>query len=160
MWRLVAYTDRVVPLFRRARSELSGDLGRRGGSFWERPVAAPRTRYAASSRLAGGRAGADGGSGLPPFPLPDGIVPSWRHFSQARGGFGRLPARRGGVLVPVRSSSSRPRADVPVLHEGLDPQLVPLIDHVAIDLAYLFLGVPQPGVPETTLSRPGSSEAP
>ena len=70
-----------------------------------------------------------------------------------------LPRRRGGGPMPVRSSSSRPRADVPVLHEGLDPQLVPLIDHVAIDLAYLFLGVPQPGVPETIRRRPGSSEA-
>ena len=57
--------------------------------------------------------------------------------------------------MPVCSSPSRPRADSLEVPEGFDPRLAELVDHVAVDLAHVFVGVPQPGVSGTVVPLPG-----
>ena len=60
--------------------------------------------------------------------------------------------------MPVCSSDSRPRVDSLQPPQGFDPRLAELVDHLAVDLAHLFLGVPQPGVSGTDVSLSGPSK--
>ena len=52
-----------------------------------------------------------------------------------------------------RSAVSRLVADTPERSEDLDLRFRELLDHVAVDLGHMSLGVPQPGVSEGTAVR-------
>ena len=103
-------------------------------------------------------AGADGGSGRPRFRCLALIVRLWRPFGQAGRGLGRLPAVGEEFLVPARSSAAPPRAASPARLPVVDPKLVPLVDHMAVDLAYVYLDVPQPGVSGPAADPPSRPE--
>lgn len=58
--------------------------------------------------------------------------------------------------MAVRSSLARPVLDSEDPAVTFDFRLRELVDHVAVDLAEQFLGVPQPAVPATPACDPDS----
>ncbi len=63
-----------------------------------------------------------------------------------------------GFVVPASSSASLPCVASPAPPLAVDPKLVPLVDHMAVDLAYVYLGLPQPRVSGPAADRPSRPE--
>ena len=57
--------------------------------------------------------------------------------------------------LPIAVDEHMATADSSYVPEGFDPRLAELVDHLAVDLAHVFLGVPQPGVSGTVVPPPG-----
>ena len=68
------------------------------------------------------------------------------------------PGCRGGGFMSARSTDSASAAGSSGSSKGSDPRLRELIDHLVVDLAHLFVGVPQPGVHGPVAARPPFSK--
>lgn len=60
--------------------------------------------------------------------------------------------------MAARPAASAPPAGSSGPPEGFDPRFRELLDHLAVDLAHLFVGVPQPGVQVPAAARSASSK--